>query len=143
VMDIFAPRTMTSTHTGNPVCCAAALAAIDRIVDGGLVAHSREMQKVLVAGLDLVLERFSSVVGALHCRGMVAALLVTKPGSTEPDPEAAFRVVERAFEKGLLMFSPVGTGAASVKIAPPLVTPAEALAEGCAVLAEAFEEALQ
>ena len=41
------------------------------------------------------------------------------------------------------MFSPVGYGGASVKIAPPLVTPEDALREGVAVLEEAMREAIQ
>src|SRR3989440_2916176 len=33
IMDQFPPGSMTSTHTGNPVCCAAALANLKKIVD--------------------------------------------------------------------------------------------------------------
>ena len=40
------------------------------------------------------------------------------------------------------MFSPVGFEGATVKIAPPLVTPEEAVAEGVQVLREAVEEAI-
>jgi 4-aminobutyrate aminotransferase-like enzyme len=39
------------------------------------------------------------------------------------------------------MFHPVGFGGATVKIAPPLVTPEEAVVEGLAVLRDAIEEA--
>ena len=40
------------------------------------------------------------------------------------------------------MFSPVGYGGASVKIAPPLVVDEEPLREGIAVLEEALVEAI-
>jgi 4-aminobutyrate aminotransferase/(S)-3-amino-2-methylpropionate transaminase len=46
-------------------------------------------------------------------------------------------------EKGLLMFHPVGFMGATVKIAPPLITPEEAVREGLAVLEEAVEEATE
>jgi 4-aminobutyrate aminotransferase-like enzyme len=46
-------------------------------------------------------------------------------------------------EKGLLMFSPVGFGGATVKISPPLNITAEAIDESCAVLEEAFAESIQ
>jgi 4-aminobutyrate aminotransferase-like enzyme len=72
----------------------------------------------------------------------VAALHIIKPGGTEPDAALAGDVVRRCVEKGLLMFSPVGYGSASVKIAPPLVTAEDALREGIAVLEEAVAEAL-
>jgi 4-aminobutyrate aminotransferase-like enzyme len=45
-------------------------------------------------------------------------------------------------EKGVLMFSPVGFGGATIKIAPPLVITAEAIEESVSVLEEALREAL-
>ena len=43
VMDLHGPGSMTSTHTGNPVCCAAALASIDLITGENLAARSAEL----------------------------------------------------------------------------------------------------
>jgi hypothetical protein len=40
------------------------------------------------------------------------------------------------------MFSPVGYGGATVKIAPPLVITEDAVLDSCAALEEAFQEAL-
>ncbi len=40
------------------------------------------------------------------------------------------------------MFAPVGAWGQTVKIAPPLTTPREALVEGLSVLAEAVNEAV-
>src|SRR5947209_6304897 len=37
VMDLHPAGSMTSTHTGNPICCAAALASIDLVVKENLV----------------------------------------------------------------------------------------------------------
>ena len=51
-------------------------------------------------------------------------------------------VVRRSIEKGVLMFTPVGFGGCTVKIAPPLVLTEEAVDESCGVLEEAFAEAL-
>ena len=47
-----------------------------------------------------------------------------------------------AFRKYLLMFAPVGAWGQTVKIAPPLTIPLEAMQEGLAVLAEATDEAV-
>jgi 4-aminobutyrate aminotransferase-like enzyme len=54
----------------------------------------------------------------------------------------AFDIVRRSVEKGLLMFSPVGYGGASVKISPPLVIQEEPLRESLAVIEEVLEEAI-
>jgi len=40
VMDLHPAGSMTSTHTGNPVCCAAALASIDLVVKENLARNS-------------------------------------------------------------------------------------------------------
>jgi 4-aminobutyrate aminotransferase-like enzyme len=73
----------------------------------------------------------------------VAGLSCVVPGSTTPDADLAWDVVRLCFEKGLLMFAPVGFGGATVKIAPPLVITEEAVLEGTGVLEEAFEQALE
>ena len=44
----------------------------------------------------------------------------------------AWEVVRRSMEKGVLMFSPVGFGGATVKICPPLVITEDAMLEASA-----------
>ena len=46
------------------------------------------------------------------------------------------------FLKGLLMFAPVGVAGECVKIAPPLITPLDALQDGLATLDEACDAVL-
>jgi 4-aminobutyrate aminotransferase/(S)-3-amino-2-methylpropionate transaminase len=143
LMDLFAPNSMTSTHTGNPVCCAAALAAVNIILKEKLVQKAAKMGALLHAGLNRVRERFPSNIAPVQGRGMVAGVHMVKPGTgMEPDPDAAFDIVERCMEKGLLMFAPVGVGDATVKIAPPLVIPKEAIIEGLGAFEEAVSEVL-
>ena len=106
VMDIFAPATMTSTHTGNPICCAAALANIDIIEDEGLVEKARETGEVLHNSLQEIGEKYRDVVGAIHGKGLVAGVHMVKTGTEEPDGDLAFAIVEECIRRGLLMFSP-------------------------------------
>ena len=82
-------------------------------------------------------------VGAVHGRGLVASLHIVKPGGIEPDAPTASAIVRRCIEKGLMLFSPVGFGGASVKIAPPLTIEEEAIRDGVSALEEAIEEVLQ
>ena len=65
--------------------------------------------------------RFPQAIGAVHGRGLVAALHIVKPGGIEPDAATAATIVRLCVEKGLMLFAPVGYGGASVKIAPPLI----------------------
>ena len=142
-MDQFPPGSMTSTHTGNPVCCAAALANLRKIVAEDLASNAARQGKVLEAGLSEIRARHPGVIGHHTCRGLVAGLQMIQPGKKEPNHDLAHAVIERCFHKGLLFFSPVGAWGQTVKIAPPLTMTAEALREGLAVLSEAVDEVVQ
>jgi 4-aminobutyrate aminotransferase-like enzyme len=133
---------MTSTHTGNPVCCAAALANLRVITERGLAANAASLGPVLETGLREIQARHPQVLGHYSCRGLVAGLQVVKPGRKEPDHDLAHRIVELCYQKGLLMFCPVGAWGQTIKIAPPLTITAEGVREGLTVLAEAVDEAI-
>jgi 4-aminobutyrate aminotransferase / (S)-3-amino-2-methylpropionate transaminase / 5-aminovalerate transaminase len=143
VMDLYPPGAMTSTHTGNPVCAAAVLANLRVIREEGLVENSRRMGEILMPELLRIGKRFAKHIGAVHGRGLVASLHMVKPGGIDPDAPTASAIVRRCVEKGLMLFSPVGYGGASVKIAPPLTTPEDAIRDGILALEEALEEVLQ
>ena len=142
IMDQFPPGSMTSTHTGNPVCCVAALANIRKLLAEDLPANAARMEKVLAPGLADIQSRHPDVVGRWACRGLVGGLQMTQPGRKEPNHDLAHDIVERCFHKGLLFFCPVGAWGQTVKIAPPLTIPEEAVREGLAVLAQAVQEAV-
>lgn len=141
LMDQYPPGSMTSTHTGNPVCVAAALANLDLLVKEDLADNAARVGAVLHDELRALARDFPQM-GTVHGRGLVAGVLMVKPGTKEPDADLAWEIVQRCFEKGLLMFAPVGFGGATVKIAPPLVITAEMVREGVAVLREAVSEAV-
>ena len=143
LMDQYPPGSMTSTHTGNPVCVAAALANLDIIVKEKLPEKAAKTGEVLQAGLREIQSKHPDICGAVMGKGLVAGFHIVKPGGIEPDPDLAGDIVTRCTEKGLLMFHPVGFKGATVKIAPPLITPEEAVVEGLSVLREAIEEARQ
>ena len=140
VLDLYPPLSMTSSHAGNPVCCAAALASISLVLEEGLADRARVTGTVLHQKLNAMAARFPQI-GRVAGKGLVAGIACVKPGTTEPDRDLAFDVVQRAMEKGVLMFAPVGYGMATVKISPPLVICEEAITESVGALEEAFAEA--
>jgi 4-aminobutyrate aminotransferase-like enzyme len=142
ILDQFGPGSMTSTHTGNPVSCAAALASIEKILREDLTGNAARLEPVLLAALQRIQARHPRVVGHVSARGLVGGLQTVKAGKREPDHDLAHAIVERCFHKGLLFFAPVGAWGQTVKISPPLTIPREALEEGLAVLGEATDEAV-
>lgn len=88
------------------------------------------------------MDKYPERLGCLHGKGLVAGIQVVKPGTKEPDSETAKNINEKCFQKGLLMFAPVGIAGECIKIAPPLIITEEALTEGLEVLAQACDEVL-
>ncbi|MFH1265341.1 MAG: aspartate aminotransferase family protein [Planctomycetota bacterium] len=143
IMDLYPPGSMTSTHTGNPICAVASLASLRVIEEEGLVERARRMGEILQPEVRRIGRRFPEHIGTVHGKGLVASLHMVKPGGIEANPELATEIVWRCVEKGLMMFAPVGYSGASVKISPPLVIEEDAIREGIGVLEEAIEEVLQ
>ena len=144
VMDLYPPGAMTSTHTGNPICASAVLANLEVIEEERLVERSARLgEGIFQPELRRIGKRFPRQIGAVHGKGLVAAMHMVKPGGIEPDATSAAAVVRRAIEKGLMLFAPGGFGGASVKLSPPLVISEEALREGLQVIEEALAEVLQ
>src|SRR5439155_831301 len=85
IMDQFPPGSMTSTHTGNPVCCAAALASVQKIVRENLAANAARLELPLLDGLKKIQQKHPDVVGHVSARGLVGGLQVTRPSKKEPD----------------------------------------------------------
>jgi len=142
IMDLHGPGTMTSTHTGNPVCCAAALASIDLLLGEDLPGNARRMGELMHSRLAGMARR-SPQIGQVFGKGLVAGVICVEPATGQPDGELAWEVARRCVESGVLLFSPVGVGGSTIKIGPPLVITEDALAESLDVLEESFESVLR
>ncbi len=142
IMDAYPPGAMTSTHTGNPVCCAAAMAAICKIIREDLTGNAARLEKPLLEALKKIQTKHPRVIGHVTAAGLVAGMQTVKPGTKEPDHDLAHRIIELCYQRGLLLFAPVGAWGQTVKIAPPLTITLEALEEGIGVLMEATSQAV-
>jgi 4-aminobutyrate aminotransferase-like enzyme len=101
------------------------------------------MGEILQPELRRIGAKYPRHIGAVHGKGLVAALHMIQPGGIEPNKPLAWDIIKRCVEKGLLFFAPVGYGGASVKIAPPLTVTEEPLREGISVLEEVLAEVLR
>ena len=142
IMDQFPPGSMTSTHTGNPVCCAAAMAAIRKILREKMTENAAALEPVLLAGLKKIQAQHPKLIGHVTAKGLVAGMQTVKQGTKDPDHDLAHRIIELCYQRGLLLFAPVGAWGQTVKIAPPLSIPKDAMEEGLVVLEEATAQAV-
>jgi 4-aminobutyrate aminotransferase/(S)-3-amino-2-methylpropionate transaminase len=116
-----------STFGGNPVSCAAALAAIEVIDDEQLVARARTLGDHMLERLA-AMQRATTGIGDVRGRGaMVAIELVHDDGS--PDAKRAQRICASCHEQGVIVLT-AGTLGNVVRLLPPLVIDDALLDEG-------------
>lgn len=139
IMDLPDIGSMSSTHSGNPLCCAAGLANLEEIESRNLVKESARKGELLHRELNKLKSRYPDRISYVLGKGLIAGIIIVNSETGEPDSEFASKVSEKCMQKGLLV---VHTGRESIKIGPPLVIPDEALLEGIKVLEEAFSEVL-
>lgn len=126
IMNLDEKADMHGTHSGNPVCCAAALANLDFLYENAgkfkktSAVFEREIKK---------LGRFKTIRG-INVRGMIAGLILD-------DTKTATAIVKKCVTNGIL---PVCTNRNSIKIAPPLTISMPALTEALSVFAEIIKK---
>ncbi|MBL6766334.1 MAG: aminotransferase class III-fold pyridoxal phosphate-dependent enzyme, partial [Verrucomicrobiae bacterium] len=142
ILDLFDHGSLVSTHSGNPVCSAAALANLRKIVDSKLTENAATLGPVLEEGLKAIQSKHPEHIGRITAKGLVGGMQIIVPGRKKPNHDLAHRIIELCFQKGLLLFSPVGAWGQTVKICPPLTINEEALREGMNALDEATDQAI-
>jgi len=140
VMDLPEVGNMSSTHSANPLVCAAGLATLQEIEAMELVAESARKGALLHDRLKGLKDKYSDYISMVLGKGMIAAILFKNSENDEPDVLLPSMIVERCMQKGLLM---VHTGRESIKIGPPLTISDEALNEGIDVIDEALAEIIE
>ncbi len=111
------PGAHASTFGGNPIACAAALETI-RLLEEKYIANAARQGEYLMGRL-VDWPHKHRLVGQVRGRGLMIGIELVKNQETrEPNPEARNRVVERAFEHGLLI---LGCGESTIRLMPPLI----------------------
>lgn len=137
LMDLPDVGSMSSTHSANPLSCAAGLANLEYLESHKLVSESARKGKILHKILNEIKDRFSNRINCVLGKGLIAGVVFKNSYDGKPDGLFPSKVCQRAMQKGLLL---VHTGRESIKIGPPLTISDQALIEGLKVFAEAIEE---
>ena len=140
IMDLPEIGNMSSTHSANPMACAAGLAVIEEIESQNLIKESERKGLLLKEKLNTLKEHSNGKISHILGEGLIMAILFQDSETGEPDSLTASLVAEKCYEKGLLV---VHTGRESIKIGPPLTILDEALLEGISVIEEAINEVIE
>ena len=140
IMDLPDIGNMSSTHSGNPVVCAAGMAVLEEIESLELVKASAEKGLVLHELLNQIQSEFMNYISGIYGKGLIASVIFEKNINGINSSPIVSQIAELCMQKGLLV---VHTGRESIKIGPPLTISLEALKEGLEVLRESISEILK
>ena len=125
------------TYAGNPVACAAALAAIAFIEENRLCERAVEIGRQVEERFRCFFDRFPFIGEARGLGAMRALEIVVDRTTKEPDKERTNRILRKACENGLILIS-AGTYGNVIRTLMPLVITDEQLQEGLEVLEHAL-----
>ena len=128
------PKQDTS-DLGNPVSCVSALASIEIMERDDLAGAARRIGAAVTEVLT-GLQTDHPAIGDIRGRGAMVAMELVRPGTMEPDAEAAKRIVAACHRAGVVTLS-CGSYGNVIRLLPPLVIDDGLLADGLDVLADA------
>ncbi|WP_461169356.1 4-aminobutyrate--2-oxoglutarate transaminase [Arthrobacter sp. Z1-15] len=140
LLDAVHPGGLGGTYGGNPVACAAALAAIDTMETSDLAGRARRIEEICVPRLRALAEE-TGVIGEVRGRGAMLALEFVKPGTKTPDAEITKAVAAACLAEGVIILT-CGTYGNVVRLLPPLVIGEDLLADALDVLEAAVRSAV-
>ena len=127
------------TYGGNPLACAAALAALETYIEDDLAGAARRIG-------DTIIDRFTAAqasdprIGDIRGRGAMIAVEFVDPETNEPDAALTGRVAKACHAEGVIVLT-CGTYGNVIRFLPPLSIPVDLLTEGIDVVLTALENA--
>ncbi len=126
------------TYGGNPVACAAALAALDAFENGGLVERAQQIGAIAFARLNSA-KQADPRIGEVRGRGAMIAIELVDPTTGAPDAQLTGAVAKAAHAQGVIVLT-CGTYGNIIRLLPPLSIPDHLLTEGLDVLLDALAQ---
>ncbi|GAA2479590.1 aspartate aminotransferase family protein [Winogradskya humida] len=133
LMDAVHAGGLGGTYGGNPIACAAALAAIETMRELDLNAAARSIEARMLPALKRIAPEGAEVRG----RGAMLAIELVKPGTIEPDSVRTVSIAKACHDAGLLVLT-CGTYGNVLRFLPPLVIGERELDRGLEILGGAL-----
>ncbi|MEV6347317.1 4-aminobutyrate--2-oxoglutarate transaminase [Actinoplanes sp. NPDC051851] len=136
LMDAVHAGGLGGTYGGNPVACAAALAAIETMRDLDLASAAQRIASILKPALVALAENDQGIAD-VRGRGAMIAVELVVPGGLDPDAARTAAVSQACHAAGLLTLT-CGTYGNVLRFLPPLVISDEDLRRGIDILTTAL-----
>ncbi|WP_323987325.1 4-aminobutyrate--2-oxoglutarate transaminase [Microbacterium plantarum] len=139
LMDASHPGGLGGTYGGNPVACAAALAAIDAFENDGLIERAQQIGARLTARLNAMRES-DPRIGEVRGLGAMIAAEFVDPATGAPDAALTSAIAKACIAEGVIVLT-CGTYGNVIRFLPPLSIGDELLDDGLDVIAAALGRA--
>ncbi|WP_029145820.1 4-aminobutyrate--2-oxoglutarate transaminase [Microbacterium luticocti] len=136
IMDASHSGGLGGTYGGNPIACAAALAAIDVFENEGLAARAAHIGEILLGRLH-EMQAADPRVGDVRGRGAMVAAEFVDPTTGEPDAALASAIAKECIAQGVIVLT-CGTYGNVIRFLPPLSIDDALLSEGLDQVAAAL-----
>ena len=138
VMDSAHPGGVGGTYGGNPVACAAALAAVELIRQPAFLAHARHLGDVMREVMT-GWQRDYPIVGDVRGLGpmMLVEFVKDQQSKTPAAPEDTLAIVRHTVASGVVLMR-AGLYSNGVRLLPPLTMPEDMLREALGALGGAI-----
>lgn len=140
VMDNINAGTIGGTYAGNPVCCAAVSATIDYMQAIDINAKGRHVGEILHKRFAEFRNKFPNHISDVRGLGAMMAFELSFDGDIhKPDTALCKKVIQRCYEKGLIVIS-AGIHGNVIRNLAPLVITDEELNKGLDIIKESLRE---
>jgi len=140
VMDGINPGTIGGTFMGNPVCCAASIATIDYMKEIDLNGKAQKVGETVRSRFETMKKKFPKHISDVRGLGAMIAFELSIDGDIQkPDGELAKEMVQRCYEKGLIIITAAAAGNV-IRVLSPLVIEEKDLNRGLDIIEESLKE---
>jgi 4-aminobutyrate aminotransferase/(S)-3-amino-2-methylpropionate transaminase len=139
IMDSAHTGGLGGTYGGNPIACAAALAAIDAYETENLVERANEIGAIIREHFTAA-QAADARIGDVRGHGAMMAVEFVDPATGEPDAALTAAVAKASIARGVIVLT-CGTYGNVIRFLPPLSIGDELLREGLDVVTAALAAA--
>ena len=141
IMDQIHPGGLGGTYTGNPVACAAAIAAMEWMVTQDANQMAKGIEKTIKSVLNDLASKHPEIA---EVRGMGAMVAVEFLSTSDRKPMATqvSKIAASCHKAGVVVLTS-GMNGNVIRFLPPLSIPTDILARGLEIFAEKVAEVLE
>jgi 4-aminobutyrate aminotransferase/(S)-3-amino-2-methylpropionate transaminase len=140
VLDNINAGTIGGTYAGNPLCCVAVCATIDYMKEIDINAKGKHIGEMLSKRFTAMQKTYPAHISEVRGLGAMMAIELSVDGDIHnPDTELCKKMIQRCYDKGLIVIS-AGIYGNILRNLAPLVISDDDLTKGLDIIEEALHE---